>query len=156
MVDGYEDRTSYARMNGLPAVSVSVTKRAGANIVEVADLVKELVDEQSKAWPEGVTYRVLADQSKDISDMVVELQNNILTALVLVVGVILFFMGFRNSLFVAFAIPLSMLISFMVAWWARLQLPRRRVLFLGARPCAGSLFLWGVKVWLRSRSSAGS
>ncbi|MBK7761002.1 MAG: efflux RND transporter permease subunit [Deltaproteobacteria bacterium] len=43
-----------------------------------------------------------------------ELENNILSGLLLVVGVLFFFMGFRNSWFVAIAIPTSMLISFMV------------------------------------------
>lgn len=112
--DGIADRTTYARMNGEPAVSLRVKKRTGANIIGVADAVKEVVAAQSEAWPEGAEYRVLADQSRDIFDMVKELQNNIFTALILVVGVILFFMGFRNSLFVAIAIPLSMFVSFSV------------------------------------------
>lgn len=111
VVDGFRDRETYARMNGAPAISLSVTKRTGANIVGVAEDIKVLTESESKDWPDGVTYRVLADQSEMISDMVSELQNNILTALILVVGVILFFLGFRTSLFVAIAIPLSMLMS---------------------------------------------
>ncbi|MFK7927843.1 MAG: efflux RND transporter permease subunit [Myxococcota bacterium] len=106
--DGLADRSTYARMNGQAAVSLRVKKRTGANIVSVADAVREIVERQSQDWPEGVEYRILADQSKAIRSMVTELQNNILTALLLVVGVILFFMGVRNSLFVALAIPLSM------------------------------------------------
>lgn len=112
--DGLADRTTYARMNGQPAVSLRVKKRTGANIVSVADQVKEIVDKQSASWPDGVEFRILADQSVAIRNMVKELQNNILTALVLVVGVILFFMGVRNSLFVAIAIPLSMFGSFAI------------------------------------------
>jgi len=112
--DGLAERTTYARMNGQPAVSLRVKKRTGANIVAVADATREIVQEQSSSWPDGVEYRILADQSESISNMVKELQNNILTALILVVGVILFFMGVRNSLFVALAIPLSMFGSFAV------------------------------------------
>jgi len=111
---GYEDRATYARMNGETAVSLSVTKRAGANIVEVADQVKRTVAEASESWPDGVRYRVLSDSSEFIRDMVSELQNNIITALLLVVTVILLFMGLRSSGFVALAIPLSMLASFLV------------------------------------------
>lgn len=112
--DSLAERTTYARMNGQAAVSLRVKKRTGANIVSVADEVKTIVASQAEGWPEGVAYRVLADQSVQIRNMVSELQNNILTALVLVVSVILFFMGVRNSLFVAVAIPLSMFGSFAV------------------------------------------
>jgi multidrug efflux pump subunit AcrB/outer membrane protein TolC len=101
-------------MNGEPAVTLSVTKRAGASIIDIADEVKRLAGVHSEAWPEAVTYEVMADQSKNIRDMVADLENNIITSLILVVGVIIFFMGARNSFFVALAIPLSMLMSFVV------------------------------------------
>ena len=113
VVDGFAERESYARMNGAQAVSVAVKKRAGANIVETAQAVKALVAEHSERWPPGVEYRVLGDQSKFVDDMVGELENGIITALLLVMAVVLFFMGVRNSLFVALAIPLSMLLSFL-------------------------------------------
>lgn len=112
VVDAYAERTTYARMNGEPSVTVGVTKRSGANIIEIADALKALLAEQSQSWPEGVEYRVLADQSKQIRDMVSDLENNIFTALVLVIAVLLVSLGVRTSLFVAVAIPLSMLLSF--------------------------------------------
>ena len=114
VIDGFADRETYARMNGQPAVSLAVSKRTGANIVEIAEAVKALVAEQAEGWPEGVEYRVLADQSKMVYDMVGELENGIITGLLLVVGVLVFFMGLRNSFFVALAIPLSMLLAFVV------------------------------------------
>ena len=75
-----------------------MTKRTGANIVGVAEDIKVLTEGGSQDWPDGVTYRILADQSEMISDMVSELQNNILTALILVVGVILFFLALLQLL----------------------------------------------------------
>ena len=114
VVDGFEDRQTYSRMNGIPAVTVSVTKRAGANILEVAEQVKALVAADAEGWSEGMSYRVLADESRNIRNMVSELQNGILTALILVMAVVLAFMGVRSSLFVGFAIPMSMLMSFLV------------------------------------------
>ena len=116
VVDGFADRDTYARMNGQPAVSIAVSKRGGANILEVAERIKGIVAAQAKDWPRGVTWRVLGDQSRFIRDIVHELEANILTALILVVGVILFFLGLRNSLFVAIAIPLSMLLAMIVIW----------------------------------------
>ncbi|MCO4771051.1 MAG: efflux RND transporter permease subunit [Deltaproteobacteria bacterium] len=114
LIDGYAPRSTYARMNGTAAVTVGVTKRAGANIVDIADEVKAMVAKDAKSWPQGVEYRVLADQSAQIRDMVSELENNIFTALILVVAVLLFALGARTSLFVAVAIPLSMLLSFVM------------------------------------------
>lgn len=114
VVDGYKEADTYARMNGQPAVTLSVTKRAGASIIDIADEVKRLAGTHAETWPAQVTYEVMADQSKNIRDMVADLENNIITSLLLVVAVIIFFMGARNSFFVALAIPLSMLMSFVV------------------------------------------
>ena len=114
--DEFAERESFARMNGRPAVSIAVKKRTGANILQIADAVKALAAERSKSWPEGVSYRIVGDQSKQIRDMVSELENGIITALILVVIVLLFAMGIRNSLFVAAAIPLSMLLAIMVLY----------------------------------------
>lgn len=113
--DGLADAQTYARLNGQPAVSVAVKKRTGANILEIAEAVRAIAGRhQSARWPEGTTFRVLGDQSTMVNDMVSELENGILTALILVVGVLLFAMGARNSLFVAAAIPLSMLLAILV------------------------------------------
>jgi multidrug efflux pump subunit AcrB len=116
VVDGLSDPTSHARMNGRPAVSVAITKRAGANLLEVADGAKAAAERHAKKWPEGVTVRALGDASKHVRDMVGELENGIITALLLVVGVLLFAMNARSSLFVATAIPLSMLLGMVVIW----------------------------------------
>ncbi|MED5372833.1 MAG: efflux RND transporter permease subunit [Myxococcota bacterium] len=114
VVDGYADRATFSRMNGTPSISLSVQKRTGENIVDIAKGTMATVEAESANWPEGVQYAFIADQSREIEAMVSELENNIITGLLLVVGVLLFFMGFRNSLFVGLAIPLSMLLSFIV------------------------------------------
>ncbi len=113
VVDDFADRTTYSRLNGQPSVSLGVVKRAGANIVELALAAKAEVKKHAKTWPQGVEYGILADQSRDVDVMVSELENNIIFALILVVGVVLMFMGIRNSLFVAVTIPLSMLMAMM-------------------------------------------
>lgn len=114
VVDDFAPRATYARMNGQSAVTIAVSKRSGANIVEVVEAVKALVLDRQEAWPTGVTARFTGDQSKMVYDMVSELENGIITGLLLVVGVLLFFMGVRNSFFVALAIPFSMLLTFVV------------------------------------------
>ncbi|MEM7609318.1 MAG: efflux RND transporter permease subunit, partial [Myxococcota bacterium] len=114
VVDDFAPRATYARMNGETSVSIAVSKRSGANIVELVDAVRAVVGVHAERWPEGVEARFLGDQSKLVDDMVGELENGIITGLLLVVGVLLFFMGVRNSFFVAVAIPLSMLLAFIV------------------------------------------
>lgn len=109
--DGFADRATYSRMNGVTSVSLAVSKRTGANIEEVANGVKRLAAKEMKSWPEGVTFQALGDQSELVSTMVGDLENGILTALLLVVMVIMFFMGVRNSVFVAVSIPLSFLMG---------------------------------------------
>ncbi|MEE4254089.1 MAG: efflux RND transporter permease subunit [Desulfuromusa sp.] len=114
IVDSFEDRTSYARLNGSQSVSLAIKKRSGANIIEVADRVFALLNSAEQLVPDGIDLSVTFNQSKDIRRMVSELENNIITGLILVVLVLFMFLGFRNSIFVAIAIPFSMLLSFSV------------------------------------------
>jgi len=112
VVYGFEDETTRSRLNLQPAVSLTVAKRTGANIIEVVDTVKVGLEDLQGRLPEGVRVTLVADQSVEIRAMVSELENNILAGLLLVIVVLMAFLGFRNSLFVAVALPLSMLITF--------------------------------------------
>lgn len=109
---GFVKPTSYARINKTPCVSVQVTKRTGANIIDVVDRTKEAVQKHAALAPTGTEIKLLNDQSVVIRDMVDDLVNNIITGLVLVVAVIFFFMGARNAMLVSIAVPLSMLLTF--------------------------------------------
>ena len=77
----------------------------------MADAVKEQVALYEARWPAGVEATILGDQSKDIRRMVKDLENNILSGLVLVIAVLMFALGFRNATFVGLAIPFSMFIA---------------------------------------------
>lgn len=109
---GFKERQTLARLNGQSCVSLSVIKRTGENLIGISDRVKALLDEFP--FPPGTQTAVQADQSEDIRVMVADLENNILSGLILVVGVLYFFMGARNALFAGVAIPLSMLVAFVV------------------------------------------
>lgn len=111
---GFQDRASYSRIDGRDSVSLAIQKRSGANIIAVTDAVKAAVERRRARWPAGVEVTFLADQSKDIRIMVADLENNIGTGVVLVVVVLFFALGLRNALFVGVAIPLSMLLTFVV------------------------------------------
>lgn len=119
---GFEDRSSFSRIDGRESVSLSVQKRSGANIIEVVDRIREEVERRRAGWPTGLEVTFLADQSKDIRIMVADLENNVLSGVVLVVIVLFFTMGLRNALFVGSAIPLAMLLTFVVVQLAGMTL----------------------------------
>ncbi|MDT8440502.1 MAG: efflux RND transporter permease subunit [Desulfuromonadales bacterium] len=110
----FEDAKNYARLNGKPSISLAVKKRTGENIIAVTDRVFALLDAARPLLPAGVELSVTLNQSKDIRHMVAELENNILTGLILVIAVLFMFLGMRNAFFVALAIPFSMLMSFTI------------------------------------------
>ncbi len=114
VVYGYKEKTSLSREGGKNCITLRVKKRSGANLIAISDKVKETIREDKKHLPHGVNISITADRSKEIHRMVSELENNIISGLFLVIGVLFAFLGFRNSLFVAVAIPFSMLISFIV------------------------------------------
>ena len=113
--DGYKDQETYARFNQIQSVSLSITRRSGTNTLEVTDAIKAVVNEFSAEIGEGITFTILADESDMIRDLVSELENNILTGLILVILLQFLFMGgVRNAVFVAVAVPMSMLLTFIV------------------------------------------
>ena len=116
VVDGYKEETSRSRLDGRSAVNISVKKRSGENIVSISKEIDRLIDESQISWPSGTKITKVMDKSRDIELMVADLENNILTGLVLVMVVIFFAMGIRNALLVSLAIPFSMLLSFTVLY----------------------------------------
>jgi len=110
--DTFKDRETYSRLDGLDSITVSVKKRVGANIVTISDAVHAVVAEARGRAPAGVKIEVTMDKAKYVRQMVSDLENNIASGLVLVLGVLILFLGLRTSAIVAVAIPISMLISF--------------------------------------------
>jgi multidrug efflux pump subunit AcrB len=110
--DTYKDLESISRINGETAVSIQVFKRAGENSVRLIDGIKRHIDPAK--LPKDIKVTIVQDDSKDIREMLAELENNIVSGFFLVIVVLLLFMGKRNSLFVGMAIPFSLLLSFTI------------------------------------------
>lgn len=110
----FEDRETYARLNGKPAISIEVKKRTGENIIQTVDAVKALVAEERENWPEQITVTFSSDDSKNIRDMLRDLQNNVLSAILLVMIIIVAALGVRTGLLVGIAIPGSFLTGILV------------------------------------------
>ncbi|MCW9705331.1 efflux RND transporter permease subunit [Fodinibius salsisoli] len=111
---GFKDRETYAELNNDPVISLGVVKRSGENILETSSAVKSILEEELPQLPPTTKYEITSDQSKNINNMVSSLENNIISGLLLVVGVLLFFLGVRNASFVGIAIPMSMFLSFII------------------------------------------
>lgn len=110
-----KEATTYAREYGKPVVMLDIKKRAGKNMIEAVEQIKELIKkEQDEYLPEQLQISLTNDQSIKTQNQVDDLVNNIIFGVILVVLVLMFFLGFRNALFVGFAIPLSMLLSLFV------------------------------------------
>ena len=107
-----KDATTYAREYGQPVVMLDIKKRAGKNMIEAVESIKKIVaEEEANYYPESLHISLTNDQSIKTENQVDDLVNNIIFGVILVVVVLMFFLGFRNALFVGFAIPLSMFMS---------------------------------------------
>jgi len=110
-----KDITTYAREFGHRVVMLDVKKRAGKNMVEAAEQIEVIVNNtMENVFPKDLTITITNDQSSVTIGQVDDLVNNILFGVILVVTVLMFFLGFKNAVFVGFAIPMSMFLSLMI------------------------------------------
>ncbi len=110
----FKDSDGYARLNGRPALALEVSKRTGENIIETIETVRSVVEEARKSWPETVTVAYSQDKSTDIRNNLLDLQNNVLSAILLVMVVVVAALGIRTACFVGIAIPGSFLTGILV------------------------------------------
>ena len=110
-----QEKTSYAREYLNPVVMLDVKKRGGENLIAASEKINKIIaGAQAKVFPKKLNISITNDASDHTKKQVDSLANNIISGVILVVLVLLFFLGLRNALFVGVAIPLSMLMSFMV------------------------------------------
>lgn len=110
-----KDPTTYAREYSKPVVMLDIKKRGGKNMIEAVEEIKEIVAaEQISYLPKDLHISLTNDQSIKTENQVNDLVNNIIFGVILVVLVLMFFLGFRNALFVGLAIPLSMLMALFI------------------------------------------
>ncbi len=110
----FEDPEGFARVDGLPAVALEVSKRTGENIIDTIEAVRAVVEEERALWPEMVQVSFSQDRSKDIRTMLKDLQNNVISAVLLVMIVVVGALGLRTAGLVGVAIPGSFLTGILV------------------------------------------
>lgn len=110
----YQEPTDLAQLQGQPSLSLQVKKRSGTNVIETVEAVKAIVAAAEPQLPEGVQLRLTGDESKEIRDMLGDLQNNVISGILLVMIVVIGALGIRPGLLVGLAIPTSFLLGIMV------------------------------------------
>ncbi len=110
----FEDRQSYAQVNGSNSITIEVSKRIGENIIKTIDEVKKITSETMNDFPSSVQVFYSQDRSKSIKNMLSSLQNNVIAAIILVLIIILGALGIRSGLLVGISIPGSFLSGLLV------------------------------------------
>ncbi len=117
---GFKDPEGFARIDGKPALALEISKRTGENIIETVERIYEIVEHERTAWPDELRKLVhvdfLQDKSQDIRTMLVDLQNNVISAVLLVMIVVVAALGLRTALLVGVAIPGSFLMAILVLY----------------------------------------
>ncbi|MCR6652200.1 MAG: efflux RND transporter permease subunit [Cellvibrionaceae bacterium] len=112
----FKDPASFARINGQPAVVLEVKKRAGANIISTIEQARAVVEQARQHFPAGMEVHYIMDQSEEVENMLSDLLNNVLAAVVLVMILIVASMGMRSAMLVGITIPGSFLAGILVIW----------------------------------------
>ncbi len=110
-----KEKKSYARSFGKDAVMLNIKKRSNKNLILAVKKIRDIVESKKKTFlPSDIEIEISNDQSSETINLVNDLTNNIIFGVILVITVLMFFLGLRNALFVGFAIPMSMFMSFMI------------------------------------------
>ncbi len=102
------------RFNGQPAVSLEISKRSGANILDTVETIRKVVAEEQKRWPPTVQVGYTFDSSEFIGRTLVVLESGLLTASLLVTLIIVASLGIRQGLMVGVAIPTCFMLAFLM------------------------------------------
>jgi multidrug efflux pump len=110
----FADAQTVTRLNGKPAIAIEVKKRIGANLIDTLGKVKEVANDYIKTLPEGMQVTFTQDKSVFVNQLLGDLQNHVMIAVILVFIVILYVLSGRASLLIGLAIPSSFLMGILL------------------------------------------
>ena len=110
----FEDKKSWSRVNGKPAVVLDIKKRVGSNIIDVVDATKKVISEEVSNIPGNINVDYLFDESKSVRNLLNDLGNNVFAAVLIVLVIVVLALGIKNALLIGFAIPSSFLLGFII------------------------------------------
>lgn len=115
VIDDFEEQQDFARLDGKSVITLNVIKRTGENLVLASDKIQEVIkDYEENHFPEALEIKITADQSVQTRADIHDLINTVILGFIFVVLVLMFFMGVRDAIFVAMAVPLSALVAFVL------------------------------------------
>ncbi len=122
----FRDPSTYARVNGRPAVALEVSKRSGENVIATIEKIRAVVKSEQLNWPttlrESVKVSYSQDRSDQIRTMLSDLQNSVLSAVILVMVVVIAVLGVRSGALVGIAIPGSFLTALLLLYLLEVSL----------------------------------
>ncbi len=111
---GYKDpQEQIIRVDGKQALSLSVSLKDGANIVQLGEVIDEKLAEINSRLPIGLELRRLSSMDLYVDSEVSNFVSNLLQTVVLVLIVMLIFLGFRTGLIIASLVPMVILATFL-------------------------------------------
>ncbi len=123
VVDGVEDVRQAAWMDTTPAVIVNIQRQPSANTIAVVDSIKGLLPQLTDTLPAAVHVSILTDRTTTIRASIADVQFELVVTVALVVAVIfLFLRRLSTTLIPAVAVPLSLVGTFTVTYFAGFSL----------------------------------
>jgi HAE1 family hydrophobic/amphiphilic exporter-1 len=120
--DAFAKVNTYARMNGVDSIGVSVRKESGGNTVRVVNLVKKEMVKIQRDYP-NLEIKVVFDQADFIQKSINNVSNNAITGgLLAVIILILFLHNIRTALFIGTSIPISIIATFVLMYFTGITL----------------------------------
>lgn len=115
--DASQDILSYTRMNGAPALNMSVTKQTDSNTVDTANNVKAKIQEIQKRYPD-LKFGLIYDQAQFVQHSIEDLKQTAIIGGVLAILIITFFLrNLRSTFVVALSIPISIISTFALLYF---------------------------------------
>jgi hydrophobe/amphiphile efflux-1 (HAE1) family protein len=103
------------RLNSGPAVLIGIYQSPGANAIAALDAVKKTVGDLARNFPEDLAWKVTYDPTAFVTATIEEVQKTLIEAFILVIIVVFLFLGsFRATLIPTFAVPVSLVGTFIV------------------------------------------
>ncbi len=113
--DDFKEQLNFARLNRKPVISMNVIKKSGENLINAADKIEEVVKKfEKQRLPKGVKIEITGDMSITTRTNLSDLINSVVIGFILVVSLLMFFLGVRDSIFVGLAVPISTFLTFMM------------------------------------------
>ena len=112
----FKEPDSWSRVNGEKSIVLDIKKRVGANVIEVIEASRMVIDTGVSMMPDGVKATYLYDDSETVKNLLGDLGNNVLAAILIVMVVIVATLGLRNGILVGLAIPGSFLLGIAVIY----------------------------------------